>query len=243
MQASTFAKWHPITRDFGLIDATIEACCDEFGAWWQELGHEVTSQPVTGSLDDVFNELTPLSSQLNNTLFLPTISQRTAFFQNGLQGSDPSTAMPVLAARLYTQTMRICSTQPTEAYPAVIWEVYDPAATKRKFRSKYDNTQRSICAANDGGRWTFDQFGEPFPFEKLDRYSSRRKRDRFDHDLLVEYLSHFGIDEPGDQLFASGDALNGTKFHMPYSDGFNTYSLDEVLDGVPWQQGHPNALD
>ena len=52
---------------------------------------------------------------------------------------------------------------------------------------------RSLAAANDGGRWVFDQFGEPFPFEKLEQYQARRLRDRFTFDMLQEYLHHLGL--------------------------------------------------
>lgn len=47
---------------------------------------------------------------------------------------------------------------------------------------------RVVSASNDGGRWVFDQFGEPFPFEKVERYQERRVRDRFTFEMLKEYL-------------------------------------------------------
>ncbi len=50
-----------------------------------------------------------------------------------------------------------------------------------------------MSASNDGGRWVFDQFGEPFPFEKLEQYQARKVRDRFTFDMLKEYLRHLGL--------------------------------------------------
>ena len=35
---------------------------------------------------------------------------------------------------------------------------------------------RSIAAANDGGRWVFEVFGKPYPFEDQEQYRQRLKR-------------------------------------------------------------------
>ncbi|MGZ3461258.1 MAG: hypothetical protein ACXU86_22440 [Archangium sp.] len=72
-------------------------------------------------------------------------------------------------------------------YGAVMLEVYGP------HRTAWLNHVRVVSASNDGGRWVFDQFGEPFPFEKLEQYQARRVRDRFTFDMLEEYLRHLGL--------------------------------------------------
>jgi hypothetical protein len=56
-------------------------------------------------------------------------------------------------------------------YGGVMLEVYGPHQTA------WINTVRVVSAANDGGRWVFHQFGEPFPFEKVEQYHARRVRD------------------------------------------------------------------
>jgi len=45
----------------------------------------------------------------------------------------------------------------------------------------------------DGSNWSFDAFGEPFDFERTDRYQEIRKRDRFTPEMLDDYLRNFGI--------------------------------------------------
>ncbi|HEY0096744.1 MAG TPA: hypothetical protein VGB96_20600 [Archangium sp.] len=72
-------------------------------------------------------------------------------------------------------------------YGAVMLEVYGPHQTD------WLNYVRALGASNDGGRWVFDQSGEPFPFEKLEQYQARRVRDRFTFDMLKEYLRHLGL--------------------------------------------------
>jgi hypothetical protein len=72
-------------------------------------------------------------------------------------------------------------------YGAVMLEVYGPHQTA------WLNYVRVVSASNDGGRWVFDQFGEPFPFEKVEQYQERRVKDRFTFDMLREYLHHLGL--------------------------------------------------
>jgi hypothetical protein len=62
------------------------------------------------------------------------------------------------------------------------------------------NCLRVVSASNDGGPWVFQQSGEPFPFEKLERYQARKVRDRFTFDMLKEYLQHLGL-SPFDEHF------------------------------------------
>lgn len=56
-----------------------------------------------------------------------------------------------------------------------------------------DYAIRVIYAMNDGGPWEFGQFGEPLPFEDVERYQARRVRDRFTMEMLRDYLQELGI--------------------------------------------------
>ena len=72
-------------------------------------------------------------------------------------------------------------------FGAVMLEMYGP------HRTAWLNSVRAVGASNDGGRWVFDQFGEPFPFEKVEQYQARKVKDRFTFDMLKEYLRHLGL--------------------------------------------------
>jgi hypothetical protein len=100
--------------------------------------------------------------------------------------------MSYLAQQLGCRGMRVGAVPHTlrndkGRYGIVALEVYGPRQTD------WLNYLRTIYAMNDGGRWVFGQSGEPFPFEKLERYQARKVRDRFTFDMLEEYLHHLGL--------------------------------------------------
>jgi len=53
--------------------------------------------------------------------------------------------------------------------------------------------ERTIVAADDGGRWVFETTGEPFAFEELAYYRKRVKAERFTSALLYKYLQRLGV--------------------------------------------------
>ena len=229
---SAFQYWHPVTYDFGLVEAPVEQVAEAYKSWWIDLGKPVEQTSLSGSIDGMFARLEPLSMALNRALFLPASAGWTAFFRNGILGSDPSSAMPVLARQLDVRAMRICDSVPGAMYPAVIWELYDPSET----RDEAHVCRRSIAAANDGGRWVFETTGAALSFEDVTRFQSRRKRDRFDRNLLLRYLANFGIDSLDDSLLAPALDQGGVLISLPYWDHVRSFSLDQVKAGEPWQK-------
>lgn len=67
-------------------------------------------------------------------------------------------------------------------------ELFDPSAVEHTLRCR-----RSIAAADDGGRWVFSQFGEPFDFERPEVYDRPRIRDGFTPTMLEEFLGVLGV--------------------------------------------------
>lgn len=237
--SSLLAKWHPVTHDFGLIHAPIEQMLSTFRALHASIGMEYVRTDITSSLANAFESLLPLANSKMRRLFVQTHSEWVACFQNGIQGSDPFPAMSTLSVQMGVLAMRVCSTPNGARYPATMWEVYAPESLGGQPPLGY---RRSIAAANDGGHWVFDDSGERFPFEQVQRYSEKRKRDRFTRDMLQEYLRHFGVELFSD-VFLRIDAgvpavrlQQSTKtYHMP------EYSLEEVVAGLPWKRDPGNA--
>ncbi|HLL04733.1 MAG TPA: hypothetical protein VK539_29375 [Myxococcaceae bacterium] len=123
---------------------------------------------------------------------MPTRSAWTGYVDNARGGTDAESAMAVMARKAGCRGLRVVAVPNTYRkgkgrYGAVMLEMYGP------HRTAWINTIRAVNAANDGGRWVFAQWGEPFPFEKLEQYQAPRMKDRFTFDMLQEYLRHLGL--------------------------------------------------
>ncbi len=187
----------PSLREMGFLETDAEHAARAFAAWQAGLqaprGIAVEVRPVSGSLEQALSSLLPMTSpETRRYLFIPTRSPWTAYVENGWGGTDAASAMSYMARTLGCRGMRVVAVPHTlrkdkGRYGAVMLEVYGP------HRTAWLNYVRTLGASNDGGRWVFDQSGEPFPFEKLEQYQARRVRDRFTFDMLKEYLRHLGL--------------------------------------------------
>lgn len=177
-------RWSPVTDDFAIVNAPIDRAVAAYAAWMTRLGRAFRSMSVEGGIDGAFASLAPLSTSKTRKLFIGAGSDWTAFFQNGIDGSDPIAGGHQLAKELGVIGMRICVTPEDNLWQAVMWEVYAPP----RLGGDEFSHRRALAAANDGGRWIFHSSGAPFPFEQQRRYIAPRKRDRFDRQLLYAYL-------------------------------------------------------
>ena len=190
-------RWAPITSDMGFLESDAKRAAQALSSWQGGLlaseGVTVEVRPVAGSLEQVLSALLPLTDgEKQRHLFIPTRSAWTAYFDNGYRGTDAVSAMSYLAQMLGCRGMRVGTVPHTlrkdkGRYGIIALEVYGPRQTE------WLNYLRTLYAMNDGGRWVFGQSGEPFPFEKLERYQARKVRDRFTFDMLEEYLHHLGL--------------------------------------------------
>ncbi|HEV3256984.1 MAG TPA: hypothetical protein VG013_08910 [Gemmataceae bacterium] len=225
-------KWYPVSQDFGLIQAPMDQVVDGLLAWHRSIGFAYERRDIATCLADAFDALPPLSADGQRKLFVRTASDWVAFYQSGIQGSDPFPVMSYLAQRLGVLAMRVCSTG--APWPATMWEVYAPEALGGTPPLGY---RRAIAASNDGGRWVFHQSGTSYEFEQAARYGMPRKRDRFTRAMLCEYLKHFGIEAFADDFLRVGSEAPAIWLQrtQPVSrqPGF---SLAEVVAGVPWRK-------
>jgi hypothetical protein len=192
-------RWAPVTSTMGFLELGAEQAAQAFATWHRELmtprGISVEVLPVTGTLEQALSSLLPLTSgETQRHLFIPTHSAWTAYVENGWTGTDAASPMRVMARRLGIRCLRVVAVPHTlrkhqgGRYGAVMLDVYGP-----KQPGKLHNYVRALGASNDGGRWVFDQEGEPFPFEQVERYQARRVRDRFTFEMLKDYLRHLGL--------------------------------------------------
>ncbi|KFE68517.1 hypothetical protein [Hyalangium minutum] len=191
-------RWAPVTSEMGFLELGAEKAAQAFATWQRGLmtprGISVEVLPVSGTLEQVLSSLLPLTSgETQRHLFIPTSSAWTAYVENGWTGTDAVSPMRSMARRLSIRCLRVVAVPHTlrgnqGRYGAVMLGVYGPEQP-----GKLTNTVRSLGASNDGGRWVFDESGEPFPFEQVEQYQARRVRDRFTFDMLKDYLRHLGL--------------------------------------------------
>ena len=190
-------RWAPVTSEMGFLETDAEHAAHAFAAWQAGLlepkGVTVETRPVRGSLEQVLSALLPLTdSETQRHLFIPTRGAWTGYVDNAKGGADAASAMSYMAQTLGCRGLRVVAVPHTlrkdkGRYGAVMLEVYGP------HRTHWLNYLRTLYASNDGGHWVFGQSGEPFPFEKQERYQARRVRDWFTFDMLAEYLRHLGL--------------------------------------------------
>jgi hypothetical protein len=191
-------RWAPVTSEMGFLETGAEHAARAFVAWQAGLkishGIAIEARPVSGSLEQVLSTLLPITSPGTlRDLFIPTRSPWTAYVENGWGGTDASSTIAYMArALLGCRGLRVVAVPNTirkdkGRFGAVMLTMYGPHPTA------WINTVRAVGASNDGGRWVFEQFGEPFPFEKMAQYQARRVKDRFTFDMLKEYLHHLGL--------------------------------------------------
>jgi hypothetical protein len=190
-------RWAPVTSEMGFLETNVANASRAFSEWQGGLlaprSVVVAVRPVSGTLEQVLSALLPLTSpEPRRHLFVPTGSAWTAYVENARGGTDAASVMRYMARTLGCRSMRVVAVPNTVRkdkgrYGAVMLEVYGPHQTA------WLNCVRAVSASNDGGRWVFDQFGEPFPFERVERYQARRVKDRFTFDMLEEYLRHLGL--------------------------------------------------
>ncbi len=192
-------RWAPVTSTMGFLELGAEQAAQAFATWQRGLpisqGFTVEVLPISGTLEQVLSSLLPLSGgERLRHLFIPTRSAWTAYVENQWTGTDAASAMSVMAGRLSVRCLRVVAVPHTlrkdggGRYGAVMLDVFGP-----KQPGKLNNYVRALGASNDGGRWVFDQSGEPFPFEQVERYQERRVRDRFTFEMLKDYLRHLGL--------------------------------------------------
>jgi hypothetical protein len=195
-------KFHPITTSIGLVKAEPKAALENWLDWQRSIlsqyGMGMEAAPMDGGIEEIIKSLLPLTAPVATRFaFIPTASPWSVYFDNSRLGTNAATTMPVLAERLGCETIRVVMVPPPPSskpgspgfrYQANILEVY----------SADRGTRRTIYAANDGGKWTFGQSGEPYPFEEIEAYSAKRKSDRFTSEMLTRYLGHLGL-RPFDQ--------------------------------------------
>lgn len=120
----------------------------------------------------------------------------TGYVNNSVNGGDPTAIAPALARRMEAR----CAT-------AVHMPKYGPGHASTQFLLDGPDGQpplmgiRSLAAHCEDGRWSWYEWGAAQPFEHVERYKARLKRDRLDRELVTEYLAAIGIEVDRSDFF------------------------------------------
>src|SRR4051812_46095081 len=134
-------------------------------------GITVEVRPVSGTLEQALSSLLPLTDgETQRHLFIPTRSAWTAYVSNQCTGTDAASPLSYMARWLSIRCLRVVAVPHTlrgdqGRYGGVMLDMFGP-----KQPGKLNNYVRALEVANDGGHWVFEQSGEPFPFEQVERY-------------------------------------------------------------------------
>jgi hypothetical protein len=226
-------RFRPITDTAGLFEASLPACASCYLAWMQPIVGaggsrlDMTALP-SGRLDEHLRCLEPLvRGGITRTLFVGTPTGWTACFTNGWRGTDMSSIVPMLSARLACDAMRVTCTPdlgkgPHRRFGARIIEMHHGKQTPA----------RVISIANDGGKWVEHLDGVPLPQEATRWFGASRVRDHFTGLHLRELVSQL---VPGfwdiDRWPAEGALLIERVGALPPT--FRDVSLLEVQKDIP----------
>ncbi len=197
----------PITTSMGFFKTPCADAVRHFIEWQEELKRttggfikKISSRRVAGSLEEILKTLLPLKTNTaTRYLFIPARNGWTAYLDNSNRGTDPTVIMH-LPELLHSRSVWVVANphKPGTSVKRSGWlimEVYGHEKTE------WLNLIRKIRLENDLGKWHFEQFGTPFPFEETERYQAKKKTDRFDFQLLKQYLNALGGLSPFDQDF------------------------------------------
>ncbi len=174
----------PTTATIGLFAIS----ADELATWllrgFNEGDKTWMREPASSScLGAAIGALEPLADVGRSKVLIFEIGGWSALLDNGRRGTDLG-MLPSLSARdLSTTGIRATVVEDGPgAYAATILEVYSPEGSGPL------KCRRVVSAANDAGRWVFQEYGVPYGFEDLSRYRRKRVRDRFDPQRLYAHL-------------------------------------------------------
>jgi hypothetical protein len=199
-------KYAPITDTIGFIRCSAARAADFFIEWQRPIQNKrgilVDTASIKGRLETKIRRLMPLTSvERRRYIFIPTHSNWTAFLDNGHQGTDAFSPLSYMAEKLSCEAVRATYDPGTRGNSdlAVIWELYGPNLVD------FSNTVRAVFVTDDGNGLIFSESGKVQPYEDVEKYSNRLKRDRFTPQMLDHYLRALGIEAFDENFYQPED--------------------------------------
>jgi hypothetical protein len=221
MEALFNHKLSPITQSMAFLRGDLNKIVHEFIAWQTELvaanNNVLVKKKLSSDLFSMFMALCPLTSgECRRYLFVPTKGEWVLFLDNGHLGTDRSA--PYVLGELLSVDL--------------VYATHEPISETTMFeycgvRDGGFDTIRAISVSKEG-KWGFEQYGNPLPFEQLGRYKERQIKKRFDLPLLAGYLKHLGI-EAFDEKFYQTNAVLVEK-SGPLYEQTREFSIEQIIE-------------
>jgi hypothetical protein len=226
-------EFRPTTDSSGFLEAPCDLVMKTMKQWHAELRFREEIIEIRGAVGDALQALYPLETQQSREVIVPTQNGWTAYWSSNWRGTDCSGFLGYLHKRIGCRGLEVCHAPQNLRRESVCskgtWGATMLAILCPEAKSQL-GYERVIAAANDGGKWIFEAFGEPLDFEDVSRYTARRVRDRFTPETLVNYLKHFNV-YPFDDNFYMPDPqqpaylFQNLRLSRP---GNRTYTCDEI---------------
>ena len=188
MNLFSYGKHPKGTSGLSFFECPFDYFVKGFLQWRQEIGKTCQTYAINGLQ---WKEFFQTYDNLNEKYIItPTNSKWTVFFDNSLSGYPEFSIIYYMAQSLKIRSVGIsidywdCAKENQRPY-GLAFNYFDG-------RSEF--TGRTIALICDGGKWTFDSRYAPLPFEDINRYNEKKKKDRFDLEMLTSYLLALGID-------------------------------------------------
>lgn len=193
----------PLALSVHYLDAPIDVVVPAIAGIWSPM--KITK--LDRSLPQSLEALLPFEAPWTRMLAAQAGSW-TAVVNNFVNGGDSTAPGPAVAGELDVRCVVAEHAPPYGPGHAATQLTVEGSGGEGPLR-----TIRSLSAHATDGRWTWYESGSPFEFEETARYAARRKRDRFDRDLLLNYLA--ALDIPVDDSAFGPATLLQQRFVRP----------------------------
>ena len=191
---------YPITSHFAFIKANIDDIKNRFIEWQNPLVSEANNKlqikHLKLNLKDTLLSLCPLTSvEKRRYLLIPTSSEWVCFLDNGHTGTD-RTAPEVISKSLNCESAFI------------VYDDFTKSTLLDVFKIVNGNVDlvRSIYAIKDS-KWEFEIYGDIQDFENPEYYKARQIKDRFNMNILNEYLEKLDIHVFDENFYNSTESI------------------------------------
>jgi hypothetical protein len=188
LRSKTIQEWWPTTQALDLVEGSVEVVA---AAVQTEVARFTATETLQSSwesfasLSTAFEAAPEFANVPTFYLVLPTHSRWSVLWNNCFLCDGYDSLCHCLTTNHHLTTVH--------------WSAHDEWTTFQSgalFHYRCVNgsavTERIVQAAQTDNRWEFLRSGQPLPEEDTQRYTARRKRDRFNEDSVSQLLSRLG---------------------------------------------------